>query len=173
MSPPVWVPGQVLAASDVNAWFVPQAVVKPSNTSRASTTTITADPALTVNLAAGALYEVRCMVFYSGVNAGGYLQWNWTAPATGFFVYLATYAIQGGGADQGYSASVAGVELAAGSTGGPAWTSGTGVIWSAYMTGLASGGTGGPLTFNWAQAASNGTATVVQANSYLIAQRLS
>jgi hypothetical protein len=29
------------------------------------------------------------------------------------------------------------------------------------------------MTFNWAQAASNGTATVVQANSYLIAQRLS
>jgi hypothetical protein len=169
---PVWVPGQVLAAADVNSWFVPQAVVKASNTGRTSTS-ILADPALTVTLAAGALYEVRCMIFYNGISGGGYLSWNWTVPSGGSFNYLGTYPSQGGAADQGYQVgTVAGVELAAGTTVGPAWTGGTGVIKSAYMTGLATGGSGGPLTFNWGQTAANGTATTVQTNSYLIAQRI-
>jgi hypothetical protein len=170
---PVWVPGQVLASADVNSWFVPQAVVKASNTGRTSAT-IAADPALTVTLAAGALYEVRCMIFYNGLNAGGYLQWNWTVPSGGAFNYLPWYPLQGGGVDLGYQvATVAGVEVAAGVTVGPAFTGGTGVIKSAWMTGLANGGSGGPLTFNWGQAVSNGTATTVQTNSYLIAQRIS
>src|SRR5450631_4234750 len=165
---PVYVPGQVLASADVNSYFLPQVVVKTSNTARANNT-ISADPALTVTLAAGGLYEIRCMVYYAGGNALGYLQWNWTAPGSGFFTYLATYAAQGGGVDAGYSNAVAGVQLGAASTVGPAWTSGIGTPWCLYMTGLANGGTGGALTFNWGQAATNATATSVLLNSYLVA----
>jgi hypothetical protein len=173
MAIPTWVPGQVLAAADVNSWFTPEAVVKTSATGRTSAT-ISADPALTVNLAAGALYEIRCMIFYNGVNAGGYLQWNWTVPSGGTFNYLPFYPLQGGGTDTGYKiGAIAGVEVAAGTTAGPAWTEGVAVLKAAFMTGLAAGGTGGPLTFNWGQATANGTATTVMANSYLIAQRIS
>jgi hypothetical protein len=169
---PVWVPGEVMASSDVNSYFVPQAVVKASTTARPSNTTITADPALTVTLAAGGLYEIRCMVYFAGGNAVGYLQWNWTTPGSGFFSYLATYAAQGGGVDAGYSNIVAGVQLGAASVVGPAWTSGTGTPWCVFMTGLANGGTGGALTFNWAQASSNATATSVLSNSYIVATRI-
>ena len=170
---PVWVPGEVLASADVNSYFVPQVAIKTSSTGRASTTTLTADPTLSVTLAAGGLYEIRCMLYYFGGNAVGYLQWDWTVPSTGFFTYVASYAIEGGGGDQGYQiGQVAGVQLGASSVNGPAWTSGTGTPWCAYMTGLASGGTGGPMTLNWSQASSSSTATSVGANSYLIAQRI-
>jgi len=169
---PTWVPGQVLSASDVDQWFVPQAVVKPSNTSRTNNT-ISADPALTVSLAAGGLYEVRCMIFYNGLSGGGYLEWNWTVPSGGAFNYQPFYPRQNGGNDTGYNATdEAGVEAAAATNVGPAWTGGPLAIKTAFMTGLASGGSGGPLTFNWAQNVSNGTATQVMANSYLIAQRI-
>ena len=188
---PTWIPGEVLAAADVNSYFVPTAVVKPSTTARASNTTLTADPALTINLAAGGLYEIRCMIFYNGGNAVGYLSWDWTVPSTGSFVYLASYAAQGGGSDTGYSiGTVAGSYNASSSVNGPAWTSGTSNPWCCYMTGLANGGTGGALTFNWAQTASNGTATAavstiatapdspneastsVMQNSYIVATRV-
>lgn len=173
MAIPTWVPGQVLSASDVNSWFTPEAVVKPSTTSRTSAS-ILADPALTVNLAAGALYEVRCMIFYNGLNAGGYLQWNWTVPGSGSFNYLPLYPLQGGSLDTGYKiGAVAGVEVPATTTVGPAWTEGPLVIKAAMMQGLAAGGSGGPLTFNWGQGTANGTATQVMQNSYLIAQRIS
>ena len=170
---PTWVPGQVLAAADVNSYFVPTAVIKPSSTSRSSTTTLTADPALTITLAAGGTYEFRCMLIYNGPSAAGYLGWNWTIPSGGFMGYLATYAIEGGGGDQGYQiGQVAGVELGAASVNGPAWTSGTSQPWIAYMTGIVGGGTGGAMTLDWAQFASNGTATTVQQNSYIAATRI-
>ena len=170
---PTWVPGEVLASADVNSYFVPTAVVKPSTTARASNTTLTADPALSITLAAGGLYEIRCMIFYNGANAAGYLSWDWTVPSTGFFVYEALYAIEGGGGDQGYQiGTIAGGYNAASTVNGPAWTSGTSQAWCAWMTGIAGGGTGGAMTFNWAQTASNGTATSVQQNSYIVATRI-
>jgi hypothetical protein len=173
MPVPTWSVGQVLAASDVNNWFVPLTVIKPSTTSRASTTTLTADPALTLTLSAGASYEVHGLIFYTGLNAGGYLGFNWTVPASGAFSYLATVAMQGGGVDGGYNNNVAGVEYGAATTVGPCWTQGPGVLLCAQISGLATGGTGGALTFNWAQFVSNGTATTINQNSYLIATRIS
>ena len=58
---PTWTAGQVLAASDVNTWFVPLSIVNREH-SRASNTSITADPHLLLALDANAIYQVEALI---------------------------------------------------------------------------------------------------------------
>ena len=67
---PTWSVGQVLAASDVNNWFVPLTVVKPSDTARSSTTSMTNDPDLQLTLQGSATYMIQGVIFYDGPSAG-------------------------------------------------------------------------------------------------------
>lgn len=167
---PTWTTGQVLVAADVNSWFVPLSIVKPSNTSRASNTSITADPHLVLALDANASYQVEALILYDGAqqsgnqaNPGG-ISFNWTLPASA----------------TGRQSSLAN---ASGSTalGVIAWTT-TG---AGDTTTVAAGGTralrirgvvvttsSGNLTFLWAQTVSSTTATTVYSPSYLQAQRI-
>ena len=68
MAPPVWSVGQVLAAADVNSWFIPKVGYKASSTNY-TTTSFVADPDLQVSLAASAVYEMRVVLIYSSVSA--------------------------------------------------------------------------------------------------------
>jgi hypothetical protein len=92
---PVYVTGQVLAASDCNNWFLPLAAYKTGNTIR-STTGNAADPDLVIALAASAAYDVSCSVLYSTAAAGG-MTWGFTAPASPSGTFGVSYGKNGVG----------------------------------------------------------------------------
>ncbi len=170
MAIPVWTPGQVLAASDVNRWFVPAAVFKPSNTSRVSTTTLANDPDLVLPLEANAVYKMELTAYYDADTAGD-LKVGWAAPAATSIVEVAmglTIGAATGIDDQVY--------------GGPADSSpwmaiyggiGAGVLAGLFVAGtVTTAGTAGNLTLQWAQGTSSATATILHAKSNLYLQRI-
>ena len=74
MAPPVWSVGQVLAASDVNSWFVELAGYKTGSTARTATVQ-SLDTDLQITLAANAVYRVTAAVNHqttSGTSAFSY-----------------------------------------------------------------------------------------------------
>lgn len=60
--------------------MLPVFVRKASDTSRASTTTVTDDPDLTTTLEANAMYRVTFWIHYSAAAAGGF-KTQWTVPS--------------------------------------------------------------------------------------------
>jgi hypothetical protein len=79
---PTWTQGQVIGASDVNNWFVPQAVYKPSTTGRSNTTTRAQDPDLIVTVAANCVYHVTAYLSYSTNNISGIgFAFGWVTPS--------------------------------------------------------------------------------------------
>ncbi len=70
MAIPVWTPGQVLAAADVNRWFVPLIARKSSDTTRTSTTTVSNDPHLVAAVEANSVYVFQLVVMYRAADAG-------------------------------------------------------------------------------------------------------
>ena len=153
MAPPVWSVGQVLTASDVNTWFVPLAVYKTADLGRTSTS-LTADPDLTVTVAANAVYSVDAALFYKGSTTSAQFQWTWTIPAgAGSGSYHASYIGGGGGAvieGDGWTdaAHTAGIPVANNVQG--LRVGGT----------LGTGGSSGSFTLNWALSGT-GTSTLV------------
>src|SRR5215469_16636505 len=90
----VFNPGDVLAASDVNEYLVnTKYVIKPADTSRASNTTLSADPDLTIAVDANKSYYLNATVMFTAVNGTGDLKWAFTVPAgTVFSGMLVEYA---------------------------------------------------------------------------------
>lgn len=169
MAVPVWVPGQVLTSDDVNTWLVPQPAYKTAVTSRASTTSLQPDPDLQVPVDAAAVYLVEATIFFNGVSASGYLQWNWGVPAGAAMRMLNLYNVEGGGANAGPVVA----EGDAGYVVGPAWTGGTSITYTASLSGLlTTAGAAGLLTWNWSQVVSNATPTSVLADSWLKLSRV-
>ena len=166
MPPPTWTVGQVLAAADVNSWFVPLVAVKGSDQSVTSSTTLVGDLALFVPLAASCSYEVRCMINYEGgTRNSSDLKWGFSVPGGSTMRYSALFVGPGGSTN---------VQMLTGTSVNAAGTNGAGVIQSLQMTGLINvSSTAANLSFTFAQNTSNGTATIVHATSYLIAQRIS
>lgn len=64
MAVPVWVPGQVLAAADVNRWFVPDMSVKTADQNVISSTTLVNDTQLFQAVEANATYTFQLMISY-------------------------------------------------------------------------------------------------------------
>lgn len=164
MPVPVWTNGEVLAASDVNNWFVPTAVYKTADLGR-GTGSLTADPDLSAAVAANATYMVEATFFYKGAANNNNFTWSWSFPAgTAAGLYGATYIGSGLGvvveADQWSDTShTAGVPVGAGSN-----------VYAVNIRGLLSvGSTAGNLTLNWVAAAGTSTLT---ARSYLVLQRI-
>lgn len=154
MAVPTWVTGQVLAASDVNNWFVPIASYKAALLAR-STTTLSNDPELFVPLVASAVYDVRYMFINTGSGVG--FKWTFTFPA---------------GSTGGY-----GVSTQAPGTFGQVWgdtvTSGTtgATVYAVIGEGtIFTSGTSGNLQLQWAANAA-GTMTI-GAGSKLVAYRV-
>jgi hypothetical protein len=167
-----WSVGDVLTASDMNVWTVPVAAVKPSTTGRASTTTMTNDPDITLAVAANAIYEVVGLFLIDGASMAvstdpGGFKWTFTVPAgvTGSYFY----------GHNNLSAGFAGAfpaqwtDTASGNTTGSSTANTQNV---AIIGVLNTAGTAGSLTLQWAQNTSSGTNTHVQANSYLRLQRI-
>lgn len=168
MPVPTWAVGQVLAASDVNNWFVPVAAVKTSDQSVTSSTAFVSDTELFVPLVALGTYQFECFLSYEGAagNNTGAIKWKWIVPAGTSVRYQGLFQGTGGGA------SVNGVFIA-GDT--PASnTQGPGVLTGVSMIGtIVVSSTGGNMTLQWAQNVSNATSTVVHPQSCLILRRIS
>jgi hypothetical protein len=166
MAAPVWSVGQVLTASDVNVWFVPIAVTKPTSQSVTSSTALVNDSALAVAVAANANYEFTCQLFFIAANGPGDIKWTWSVPAGSALIYQNLHN-EGGGTgvnNSGVANSDADTPFAAGG-GSPTE--------AARMTGnLNTSATTGNIQLRWAQNTSSATATQVRANSQLILRRI-
>lgn len=166
MAIPTWVPGQILTSSDVNTWFVPIAVIKPSQTSRASTTTMTNDPDLFLGLAGSASYTINGVIFYDGATASSSdIKWTFTVPSGSNGQYYVAH--------QNLSGAFTGAFQSNWTDTLSANTNGVGSIMCMAIQGIIqTGGSTGNLRLQWAQNSSNATNTHVNAQSYLVATRI-
>ncbi|MFH8804044.1 hypothetical protein ACH4F6_31400 [Streptomyces sp. NPDC017936] len=144
---------------------------KPSNTSRASTTSATADPHLTFTVEANTVYTLSGLLIFDGHDSGD-LKIGFTAPAG------TTGSWWPGGPDSSSAAAFAAY---------PRWgaltdvtsstmaigTIGAGTILAAEPKGLVvTSGTPGTFSLVWAQNTSNATATVLRTHSWLRLDRM-
>lgn len=147
----------IQAAADVLA-NAPLTVLKNASTSRASTTTLAADPNLTVPLPAYGAKRVKGRIKYSAGATGG-LKYRVTGPA-GATVQIDRFAFAPGasalsalGADTAFHSSDIAV------------TGGAGSGWIDLDMTAYAGANAGTIAFEWAQNASDATATIVKAGS--------
>ena len=168
MAVPVWAVGQVLTADDINQWMVPFTAAKPADTSRASTTTQSADPDLVLALAANAVYYITGVFNYNGTTQGtADFKFSFTAPAGSTVQWSALYVNTSG------AYAIMNPQNAGTGNNQIAGTTGTGNDRSLTMwANVSTGGTAGNWTLFWAQGTSNVTATILRANSLLVAQRI-
>ena len=163
-----WNVGDVLTASDMNAWTVPIIAVKPADTNRNTTTTLADDPDLVIPVTSGATYDINSFIIYSGSPSGtGDLKYTFTVPAGSSGRYSPIR--------QNLAGQYTGWALNLWTDVDSANTNGTGAgqFVSLFVKGiLITGGSAGNLTFRWAQNTSSGTNTIVRANSFLQAQRI-
>lgn len=166
MAIPTWVPGQILTSSDVNTYFVPKPVIKPSDTSRNSTTSMTNDPDLLLALAGSASYTINGVIFYSGPSAGSSdIKWTFTVPSGSNGQYFVAH--------QNLSGQFTGAFQSNWTDTLTANTNGVGSIMCLAIQGITvTGGSSGNLRMQWAQNTSNATNTIVQNQSYLVATRI-
>jgi hypothetical protein len=143
---------------------------KPSNTSRTSTTTATADPHLTFTVEANTVYTLNGFLVYDGVDTGD-LKFGFTAPAgtTGSWwpgaadssMNALAYAPRWGALTDVTSATMA------------AGAQGAGTILAAEPRGLVvTSGTPGTFSLVWAQNTSSSTATILRTHSWLRLDRM-
>jgi hypothetical protein len=141
---------------------------KTANTSRASTTSIAADPHLSINVVAGT-YQVDAFLLYDGDNAAD-LKLGWFAPAS------TTGGWWPGGSDSSNTTQAATTRW-----GGltdfsvstlPVACIGSGTVVTCRPVGTAVVTGTGQISLAWAQQASSATATVVRTNSWLQLRRI-
>lgn len=166
MAIPLATVGQVLTADFVNQWLVPLAAYRTSTQSVTSSTTLVNDNALSVSVAANAVYLVELGLYYDGDTAGD-LKTGWTTPAGATISDALALGLS-------TTAAASTDDFTSGSSSVPSFGAlGAGVRCAAlfkYL--LTTAGTSGTLQFQWAQNTSSATATIMHAGSYLIAQRV-
>jgi hypothetical protein len=158
-----------LSAADMNRYFMQQAhVIKGSDESVTSSTTLQDDNELFLSVSAGANYWVQGFIIYSA-DAAGDLKISFSGPTGSTFSYVSD-AI---GSTATSSVSTVSRSLQSlGSTPSPGGVgSGTNVVFMPKGV-LQVGGTAGTLRLQWAQLASSAVATTVRARSLLIIRRL-
>jgi hypothetical protein len=163
MAVPVWATNQVLLASDVNNWFVPIAAFKTNPTARTSTT-ISADPDLSISVVSNSVYEISALINFQNVGGTSAISWNFAIPSgTNTSGYGAAYPIPGptfaewGNTWTATQSAAASDNLSHGM-----------IIRGTLIT----SSTSGLLTFQWACNAASGTISVF-AGSHLVARRIS
>ncbi len=144
-------------------------VIKPSQTSRASNTTPSNDPHLTLAVAANAIYWVECYVIYEGTTTGDILL-GWSTPAgTVSFDWISD--LLDTAATTGVGAVSRSAQTTSSTPGGGGRGTGSPLI--APVRGLLqTGANSGNLTLQWSQNNSDAVATKVNANSLLLIRRL-
>ncbi|MBP5918676.1 hypothetical protein F3K34_43620 [Streptomyces sp. LBUM 1486] len=130
--------------------IVPNYVIKSVDTPRASTVTPTADPHLTLPVAANAVYDIELPAVWT--NGGGGFRATWTVPASASMVWTDNDGV--------------GVATAAGVV---TFASATGTMFKGT---LVTGATAGSITFLWAQNTSNAGDTVLRGGCALKAERV-
>ena len=155
----------MLSASDVNTWFVPIVAVKVADTSRSSTTTLTADPELSVTIPSAGTWYLLCYLNYEGAAVGtGDLKIRVTS--VGSLRYHAIYQGAGGAANVGST-------YQGGGTPSGFATAGAGTLCGGTIHGTLVTATSGTTGLDWAQNTSNATATTLHAGSAMMLQRIS
>jgi hypothetical protein len=143
--------------------------VKPSDTPRISTTTLAADPHLTMTLQPGT-YDLDAKLFYEADTAAD-LKLNWLVPAG------TTGAWWPGGADNSMStiafAARWGAPADLGSTSLPVGGIGAGTVLACRPMGTVTITTAGTFALMWAQQASTAVNTILHALSSLSMRRIS
>jgi hypothetical protein len=164
---PVIYAGQTITA-DLLTSMLTDVTVKASTESVTASTTLQNDDELFTSVAASATYDVRVYLLHSSGTAGD-IKVGWTAP-TGSVL---TWGVQGAHTGSTSSSQVADVNMQTrtigetASFGGGSSTGTTAVIYGSLTTST----TAGTLQLQWAQDASNATATQVRAGSALIVRR--
>ncbi|MFD9515954.1 hypothetical protein [Streptomyces sp. NPDC059979] len=176
-TPRTWVVGEVVTAALMNAEIRDQfnaliaaqpSIVKGSNTSRTSTTTLAADPHLALNVSASATYLVDGFIDYDGAFGAGGLKVDFTLPA-GAVLRWGLLGNVVADTTQKYASNTADTGSLTAGTYGTGGTHTAGTL-RGYLT---VAGTAGALTMRWAQNASNATATTVYAGSWIRLERYS
>jgi hypothetical protein len=166
---PTWSVGQVLAAADVNTWFVPRFVYKTGSTSRASNTTATADPDLALPVDANAVYDLEVLLHFDGAS-GGDMKTQWSGPAsmglTGVWSALGLSATTSANDQVAAPANTSPWQVSIGAVG-----AGT-AVGATFRATVTTSVTAGTLSLLWAQSVSNGTATILHAGSSLRLDRV-
>jgi hypothetical protein len=153
------VAGSRILASEIQA-VAPLAAVKGTDQSVTSSTVLVNDNTLFVPVLASVTYFLILQVIYEGGTQGSSdLKFAWTAPSGAAMSVQQSSITTAGGSTIGF------VRGLSGSTAG---TSGAGNKWGLQLTGtFSTSSTAGTLQFQWAQNTSNGTATIVHAQSAL------
>lgn len=163
---PTWSVGQVLAASDVNNYFVPLAAYKTSDTSRSNSTSPSNDPDLTLTLAASAFYWFEFFLNFEGSATGSQgIKWGFTVPTGTLVRYHGTWSNVTSNAEVGHTWT--------GAQQPSAGTDGAGNLHGASGRGTVfTSTTAGSITLQWAQNVSEASAITLHAQSALILQRI-
>jgi hypothetical protein len=162
---PTWTVGEVLAAADVNTWFVPRVAYKTSAEHR-SNTTLAADSQLTVPVDASVVYQVDGYLIYSGAASPADLKIQWNIPS-GTIFNLSGNGYNVAGNDQASTALQSTAQPFSFST------SGSGIIRNVSFTGtLATAATAGSFALTWAQNTSSATDTIIFTGSYMALRRI-
>jgi hypothetical protein len=148
-------------------WTAPPAgggwtlVSKANDTARISNTTATADPDLTIALAANQRVRVRGMIFFN-TPAAADLKYRLTGPASPTFVRMACGAIAGGGT------AYANIRMATAFDAADISILGTGTDGMfEFEAVIINGANAGTFAFAWAQVTSTASNTTVYRGSYL------
>jgi hypothetical protein len=166
MATPTWTVGEVLAASDVNSWFVPIVRVKPTDEGPITTTTLQNDNDLILPLDIGATYALDGYLYATGNTIGsGDFKMGFTVPAA------ATYRFTTWGYSTTSTATMA-ISAARSSS-----TASNGVDGSAASPIIVRGQVttttnSGNLTLQWAENTGSATGTTLLAGSWLMARRI-
>lgn len=143
------------------------AAYKTASTSRSSTTSATADPDLVLaGLTASTTYEIRGLFSYTSTSATPGLIWGIGSGTDddATMTASAVYVVAGASATTINPLTYDDTTSAATSAGN---------IMSILMDGTLTTDAGGSFALYWAQNTSSGTATVMNAGSYLLVQQLS
>lgn len=162
---PVPAVGQRLTAEFVTS-MLPQTARKPADTSRASTTTRTADPDLTLPVEANATYALEGCLFYSGLTVQMSILWSFPAGAAGRVGYAARSTVSTGNVDDVMQTADLNANFNTNTTAGAFLTP---MIFSGTFT---TAGTAGTLALTWAQVASSATALNMLLNSWMKLTRI-
>lgn len=171
-----WTAGERPSAADLNRYFMQQAhVIKPTDTTITSSTTMADDPHLFLSVQAGTDYWVQAIIIYNASSAAD-IKISFSGPGGATFDWvsdsLGSTIAAGSGAVDIISRSLQGL----GSTpapGGAEQPAGTRIDAVSVPKGiLRIGANSGTLRFRWAQLASGSPGSIVRAGSTLMMRRL-
>ncbi|MFD4660842.1 hypothetical protein ACFWP2_35095 [Kitasatospora sp. NPDC058444] len=163
---PTWTAGQRITGAQLAA-MAPDIIVKSSDTSRASTTTLAADPHLLFSVVPGT-YVLDGGMYYAGEYNNGNLKLDWAVPPGTAMRWSVSAPAIGGQAAFASQSSVPGIPLTVGTYG----VGGAGDLTSCQPMGHIVVTNAGTLQLRWAQAGSHTTATTIAAPSWLRLQRI-